>query len=201
MKNRGYLSKSEIIKLKLDIGKNNLISRNVRFYSKTLKIGNNCRIDDDVVLKGKVVLKNNIHLARGCTLSGGDKGIFIDNLTAISNYVQMYSGSDDYRREYIPSANLSKKMMEKYSKIYSDKIKIGKAVLIGNMSCLLPGAVFEDFSSCSAYSIVNFLVKSGQFINGNFKKKILYQRDLRVMKDKYLKIMTDLKIDGGHGKN
>ena len=201
MKNSGYLSESEIIKLKLDIGKNNLISRNVKFYSKTLKIGNNCRIDDDVVFKGKVILKNNIHLARGCTLSGGDKGIFIDNLAAVSNYVQMYSASDDYKREYMPSATLSNKMMKKYSKLYSDKIKIGKAVLIGNMSCILPGATFEDFSSCSAYSIINFLVKSGHFINGNLKKKILYERDLRVMKDKYLKLMTDLERNGGRGKN
>ena len=35
--------------------------------------------DDDVVLKGKIQLKNNVHISRGCTLSGDIKGIIMDD--------------------------------------------------------------------------------------------------------------------------
>ena len=89
MKNKNFYSEKELLNLKISVGKNCQISKKVSFYSKEIKIGNRCRIDDDVVLKGKIRLKNNVHIARGCTLSGDELGIIIDDFSALSNYVQI----------------------------------------------------------------------------------------------------------------
>ena len=94
MKNKNFYSRKELLNLNVVVGKNCQISKKVSFYSKEIKIGNRCRIDDDVVLKGKIQLKNNVHISRGCTLSGDEKGIFMDDFSGLSNYVQIFSTSD-----------------------------------------------------------------------------------------------------------
>ena len=167
------------------IGKNCKISKKTRFYNVSGSIGNNVRIDDDVVLKGKINLSSNIHLCRGCTLSGGKKGIFIDKFVAISNFVQIFSSTDDYFYPAIPTAVFDSKMVKKYCKVISKKINIGKCVLIGSMSVLIPGANIKNFSSVGAFSLVNKTIPSGfYFSNQNQFKK----RDIKKIKNIYRKI-------------
>ncbi len=99
-----------------------MISNKISTYNLSCILGDNVRIDDDVQLKGKIELKSNVHLARGCTLSGGSHGIFIDEFTSLANFVQIYSESDDYFNPSIPVATLSLILRKKFSKIYSKKI-------------------------------------------------------------------------------
>ena len=74
----GFYSKTEQKKLGLKrIGRDCKISKLSRFISKDIIIGDRCRIDDDVVFKGKIQLGNNIHIARGCTLSGVKKELLL----------------------------------------------------------------------------------------------------------------------------
>ncbi len=171
------------------IGKNCKISKKASFYNVSGSIGNNVRIDDDVILKGNISLSSYVHLARGCTLSGGKKGIFIEKLTAISNFVQIFSSSDDYFYSAIPSVALEPKMREKYSKIISKKINIGKCVLIGSMSIILPGANIKNFSSVGALCIVRKMIPEGfYFSNRNELKK----RDIKKLKKIFRKINMEL---------
>ena len=54
-----YLNKKQQFKLGINkIGRNCKISKKIRGYSLNCKIGNNVRIDDDVVLKGKIIIKS-----------------------------------------------------------------------------------------------------------------------------------------------
>lgn len=176
MINSGFYSKKEISNLNLKkVGKDCVISNLTRFYSKNVIIGNRCRIDDDVVFKGKIILGDNVHLARGCTLSGGNKGIELKSFAAISNFVQFFASSDDYLNPYIPAATLNENLKSKFSKIYESKITIGKSVLIGSMSCILPGTVMMDFSSAGAFSLIYGKISKGTFVqsfkNDNIQKK------------------------------
>jgi len=171
------------------IGKNCKISKKTSFYNVSGSIGNNVRIDDDVVLKGKINLNSNIHLCRGCTLSGGKKGILIDKFVAISNFVQIFSSTDDYFYPAIPTAVFDSKMVKKYCKVISKRINIGKCVLIGSMSVLIPGANIKDFSSIGAFCLVNKTVPSGYyFSNQNELKK----RDIKKIKIIFRKINKKL---------
>ena len=186
----GFYSKIEQKKLGLKkIGKDCKISKLSRFISKDIIIGDRCRIDDDVVFKGKIKLGNNIHIARGCTLSGGEKGIILDDFAALSNFVQVFTSTDHYISNSIPSATLNKKNQRKFSNVISKNIKIGKSVLVGSFSVILPGCVLEDFSSVAAHCIVYDKVKKGNFLNTNNIIKTIKLRDFKDMQKK-MKILN-----------
>ena len=189
-----YYSNKELINLGCKkIGKNCKISKKIFIYSSCIEIGDNVRIDDLVTLKGKVVLKNNVHLAKGCTLSGGTKGIFLDDFAALSNFVQLFTLSDDYTAPYITSATLSNIASENYSKIYDKSIYIGKNVLIGSMCLILPGANIGDYSSIGAFSVVYEKIENGLYFS-NHNKVIKKKRDIDLLKIKMIKIKKYLKL-------
>ena len=122
-----YLTNSKLKKIGFKkIGKNCKISKSISTYNLIGSLGDNIRIDDDVQLKGKIDLKSNVHIARGCTLSGAKHGIFVDDLVSLANYVQIYSSSADYYSPSIAVATLNSEMRKKFSKVYEKKIKIGK---------------------------------------------------------------------------
>lgn len=186
MDSEEFYTKKELKSKGISTGVKCRISKKVRFYSSQITIGNRCRIDDDVVLKGKVVISNNVHLARGCTLSGGKLGIYLDDFAALSNFVQIYTVSDNYFSPSLPAATLTDKEKEQYSSIISRKIQIGKSVLIGTFSVILPGSKLEDFSSVAAYSVVYTKINKGIFYNPNDKNKnqVFKLRDIKKMEKK-----------------
>ena len=108
-----YYTKKELISFGFKkVGSNIKISKLTRFYKCSGKIGNNVRIDDDVVIKGRLDLGNYIHIARGCTLSGGTKGIEIDNYTALSNFVQVFTITDNHASPTLPSVFVKQKLIK-----------------------------------------------------------------------------------------
>ena len=90
LEEKEFFNSSYFKNKKISVGSNHKISSLARFYGNKIKIGKNVRIDDDVVLKGKIKINSNVHIARGCTLSGGDKGIIIGSYTALSNFIQIF---------------------------------------------------------------------------------------------------------------
>ena len=190
-----YLTNKELKKLGfIKIGKNCKVSNRITCYSLSGKLGNNVRIDDDVVLKGKIYLKNNIHIARGCTLSGGNDGINIDDFSAISNFVQLFTKSDHYIEPGISGGTLDNAKRKKFSKTISNKIIIGKLVLVGAFSIILPGAKIGDYSSIGAYSIIHKKIKSGNYFANTKGKEIIKKRNINELKSKYKKIKLLLNI-------
>jgi acetyltransferase-like isoleucine patch superfamily enzyme len=187
-KNSEFLQKKELIKLGFyPVGNNVRISRKISVYGAKGKIDDRVRIDDDVVIKGKISFGQNVHIARGCTISGGKEGVYFDDFSAVSNFVQFFTKSDDYFYPAIPAATLKKNLIKKYSKVHSRKILIGKAVLIGAMSTILPGANIMDFASVGAYSVVYKKIDKGIYYC-NHNKVIKKKRDLPKMKKKFLQL-------------
>ena len=171
------------------VGKNCNISKYTRTYSANISIGNNSRIDDDVILKGKINIGSNVHLARGCTLSGGNKGIYIGDFSTFSNYVQIFSSSDDYQANAIPSGTLSKNLSKDYCALYESKIIIGEGCLFGSMCTILPGANVGDFSSFAAYSVIFKKFNGGIF----YSKEKKITRDKEMIKKKLASLKKKTK--------
>lgn len=189
---KNYLDKSQQTKLGiLKIGKNCKISKDIRGYALNCSIGNNVRIDDDVVLKGKIKIESNVHIARGCTISGGKKGIILKEFSTLSNYCQMFSESDDYSNTAISGGTLSEKERKKFCKIYAKEIIVGKSVIIGPFSIILPGANIGDFCTVGPYTCVYKKIKSGFYVSNAALKKIVYKKrnisNLKNIYEKYLK--------------
>ena len=189
-KQNTFLNRRELLNMGFkSVGKNCVISRKIATGGLDCRIGDNIRIDDDVLLKGKIVMESNIHISRGCTLSGGNKGIIIKEFTAVSNYVQFFTKSDDYFQPYLPAATLSKKLSNKYSKVINKKISVGRCVLVGSMSVLLPGAEVGDFSSIGAYCTLINKIPSGYYFSNRYSKKnVLKKRNIVLMKKRLLEV-------------
>jgi acetyltransferase-like isoleucine patch superfamily enzyme len=188
--NVGYLTINQLKKKGFkNVGKNCMISNKISTYNLSCILGDNVRIDDDVQLKGKIELKSNVHLARGCTLSGGSHGIFIDEFTSLANFVQIYSESDDYFNPSIPVATLSLILRKKFSKIYSKKILIGKCCLVGSLTIILPGTIIHDYSSVGGLMIINKKIPRGFY----YSKKGLRRRKIIKFIELYSKIKKYLK--------
>ena len=145
-----YFSVARLTKIGFKrVGKNCKISKYTRVYNGNICVGNNVRIDDDVILKGNINIGSNVHLGRGCTLSGGRKGIYIGDFSAFSNYVQIFSVSDDYLADAIPAATLNKKELLK-------KLNILSIDIIGNNSSDVVIKINSYFAFCIPALIANF---------------------------------------------
>jgi acetyltransferase-like isoleucine patch superfamily enzyme len=172
------------------IGNNCKISKYIRTYKANITCGNFVRIDDDVILKGKIQIGSNVHLGRGCTLSGGKKGIFIGDFSTFSNFVQIFSISDNYRADALPSGTLNKKLTRKYCKLVESKILIGKGCLFGAMCLILPGAIIGNFSSFAAFSVIFKRIKKGIFYN----KEIKLVKNLKRIESKFKSLQLEIKL-------
>ncbi len=185
-----YLNKFELKKLGFSkIGKNNKISNSLKTFKFKGVLGSNNRIDEYVILKGNINLKNNIHLAKGCTLSGGKKGIYLDDFATLSNYVQIFTMSDDYKASALSGGTLTNHKRKKFSKIIEGKINIGKCCIIGPFSVILPNTKINDFASFSPMSLIYGKFQKGFFYSLNNKKK--YKKNYKKIEKLYNKFMKD----------
>ena len=188
-----YLTLSQLKKIGFKkIGKNCRISKSISAHNLIGTLGNNVRIDDNVQLKGKIDIKSYAHIARGCTLSGGNYGILLDEFSSLANYVQIFSSSDDYYSPSIPVGSLNDKIRKKFSKLYVKKITIGKCCLVGSLSVLLPGTNLEDFASIAALTVVNKKINRGIFFQSKSKEK-QKKRNIKLFEKLYRNIKKKIE--------
>ena len=188
-----YLTLSQLKRIGFKkIGKNCKISKSISTYNLIGSLGDNVRIDDNVQLKGKIDIKSYSHIARGCTLSGGNYGIFLDEFSSLANYVQIFTSSDDYYSPSIPVGSLKDKLREKFSKLYLKRITIGKCCLVGSLSVLLPGTNLGDFASIGALTVVNKKINKGIFFQSKSKEK-QKKRNIKLFEKLYKNIKKIVK--------
>ena len=134
------------------IGENVLISRKASIYgAKSISIGHNVRIDDFCILSGKISIGRNVHVAAYTALYGGTEGIFIEDFSNLSSRVSVYSVSDDYSGMSMTNPTIP----EKYKLVKSAPVHIGKHVIIGSTSVVLPGVEIAEGSSFGSFSFIN----------------------------------------------
>nr|AXR70420.1 dTDP-4-amino-46-dideoxy-D-glucose acyltransferase [Klebsiella aerogenes] len=137
-----------------EIGNNVKISKKASLYNcKKISIGNNVRIDDFCVLsagEGGILIGNNIHLAINSSIIGAGK-VTISDFANVSSRVAIYSSNDDYSGEFMTNPTVS----EEYTRVLHADVFIGKHVIIGCGSVVLPGVNIEDGVAIGALSLVN----------------------------------------------
>lgn len=133
-------------------GCNVRISRKASIYSADkLSIGDNVRIDDFCILSGHIEIGNFIHIAAYTALYGGDKGIYISDFSNLSSRISIYSVSDDYSGETMTNPMVP----ADYKNVTSEAVYIGKHVIIGSTSVVLPGVNIAEGSSFGSFSFIN----------------------------------------------
>lgn len=134
------------------LGDNVLISRKSSIYGACgISIGSNVRIDDFTILSGKITIGNYIHISAYTSLFAGSAGIVMDDFSGISSRCAVYAQSDDYKGNALTNPMVP----EEFRGVYGATVYIGRHVLIGTGSTVLPGVTLGEGSSFGAMTLIN----------------------------------------------
>ena len=148
------LTRSEIESMGFaSVGDNVHLSRKASYYNcANIVIGNNVRIDDFCVISagvGGINIGNYIHIAVYGVLIGAGK-ITLHDFSGLSSRVSIYSSSDDYSGENMTNPMVS----DEFTSVTHADVTIGRHVIIGAGSVVLPGVTLEEGVAIGALSLV-----------------------------------------------
>ncbi|WP_419569534.1 acyltransferase [Rheinheimera sp.] len=136
------------------IGSNVKISDKASIYNAgNIRIGNNVRIDDFVVLSAGaegIEIGSYIHIAVYSCLIGAGR-IELHDFANISSRVSIYSSSDDYSGETMTNPMVP----DELKAVHHAPVQIGKHVIIGSGSVVLPGVTLHEGAAVGALSLIN----------------------------------------------
>lgn len=117
-----------------------------------ISLGNHVRIDDFCILSpgtGGIVIGDYVHIAAYTCLIGAAR-ISLGDFANLSSRISVYSSSDDYSGEsmtnpMVPGA---------YKNVQSEEVIIGRHVIVGSGSVILPGVELGEGVAVGALSLV-----------------------------------------------
>lgn len=181
-----FLSKEQIESMGFkSVGENILLSDKASYYNcKNIDIGNNTRIDDFCVLsagEGGIEIGCHVHIAIGVSIMGAGK-IMIDDFAGLSSRVSIYSSNDDYSGEYMTNPMIP----SEFTNVTHGAVSIGKHVIVGSGSVILPNLTLEEGVAIGALSLVTKDCDAfGVYIGTPAKKVKERKRDLLELEKGY----------------
>ncbi|OAN49331.1 galactoside O-acetyltransferase [Paramagnetospirillum marisnigri] len=151
---QGYFSSDELRQFGFkEVGRNVMIAKNATIIGlANISIGNNVRIDGGVTIvaqSGRLALHDFIHIGSGCHLNCAG-GITMSSFSGLSQGVRIYSGTDDYTGESLTNPTVP----GKYAKTKIAPVELGRHVIIGSGTVILPGVTIGEGASVGALSLV-----------------------------------------------
>ena len=135
------------------VGKNAQISDRASFYNTAkISLGDNVRIDDFCVLSagiGGIHIGSYTHVAVFTLLIGAGK-ITLSDFCNISSRVSIYSSNDDYSGMTMTNPTLP----IEYTGVKHADVLLGKHVIIGCGSIILPGVSLEEGVAVGSMSLI-----------------------------------------------
>lgn len=168
----GFLTRQQIEDMGFaETGDNVRLSDKASYYNcKNIVIGNNVRIDDYCVISagmGGIELGSNIHVAAFCLMVGEGK-ITLHDFSGLSSRVSIYSSSDDYSGASLTNPTVS----SEFTDVKSADVSIGRHVIVGAGSVLLPGIILHQGVAIGALSLVSKSCKEFGIYSGVPVKRI-----------------------------
>lgn len=172
----GRLSREEIARMGFaSVGDNVMLSDRASFYNcARIVIGNNVRIDDFTVLSagnGGIHIGSYVHVAVGSSLMGAGK-ITLSDFSGVSSRVSIYSSSDDYSGAALTNPTVP----PEFAGVHHADVMLGKHVIIGSGSVILPGVILEEGVAIGALSMVNKSCPAFGIYHGNPARRIAERR-------------------------
>ena len=153
------------------VGDNVQISDRASFYGAArITLGNNVRIDDFCVLAagvGGIVIGDYVHIAVSASLIGSGK-ITMSDFSGISSRVSIHSSSDDYSGATMTNPTVP----SEYAGVTHADVFLGKHVIVGSGSVLLPGVTLEEGVAVGALSLVHKRCEAFGIYAGNPARRI-----------------------------
>lgn len=169
-----------------ELGSNVLISDKASLYGASrIKIGSNVRIDDFCVLsagEGGMEIGSYIHIAVYSSLIGAGK-ITLADFVNISSKVAVYSSNDDYSGEYMTNPMVP----AEYTNVAHADVYLGKHVIIGSGSVVLPGVTLHEGTAVGSLSMITKDCEAFGVYTGAPAKKIKNRkRELLMLEEKLI---------------
>jgi len=117
-----------------------------------IAIGSHVRIDDKVTIiaaEGRVSIGSYVHIGECCYLSAAG-GITLKDFCGLSQGVRVYSVTDDYEGGHLTNPTVPKEFLG----LEIAPVVIGRHVIVGSGSVILPGCTLGEGSSVGALSLV-----------------------------------------------
>ena len=153
------------------VGNDVFISDKANFYgASNISIGNNVRIDDFCIISANdngIEIGNFVHVAVYCSLIGSER-ITLSDFSGLSSRVSVYSSSDDYSGSYLTNPTVS----SEFTNVTSKPVFLGKHVIVGAGSVILPGVTIEEGCAVGALSLVTKSMDSYKIVAGNPAKVV-----------------------------
>lgn len=118
-----------------------------------ISIGDSVRIDDFCVLSagtGGIHIGNHVHIAVQTSIIGAGR-IEVRDFANLSSRVSVYSSSDDYSGAHMTNPTVP----NEFTDVTSAPVTIGRHVIIGCGSVVLPGTTLREGAAIGALSLVN----------------------------------------------
>jgi len=136
-----------------EIGENVLIKRTVQFYNpKRIALKSNIIIDDYSVISADEMVRigNNVHIHSHVCLYGRH-GIELQDFSGVSARSVLYTESDDFSGRSLTGPTVPDEFKPHYQ---TGKVKVGRHVVIGTNSTILPGVEIGEGAVVGAHSLV-----------------------------------------------
>ena len=184
--NQGYYTSEQLRKMQFKyVGENVQIAKNSTIIGlENISLGDNIRIDGNVTLacaSGYLKIGSYVHIGGGChiTCTGG---VELSDFSGLSQGVRIYSGTDDYSGNSLTNPTVPKK----YLNGTIEPVFIGRHVIIGSGSVVLPGVKIGNGSSVGALSLVTKSLEEWGVYSGAPVKRIKARKKNLLEKEKLL---------------
>ena len=149
-----FLTEEELAALGLaSCGEDVKISRKTSIYgAERIAIGDHVRIDDFCVISagaGGISIGSHVHIAVYVSVIGS-AAITLSDFVGLSSRVSVYSSNDDYSGSALTGPTIP----DRFRKIDSRPVHIGRHVVVGSGSVVLPGVTIHDGAAVGALSLI-----------------------------------------------
>lgn len=168
----GFMTREKIEEMGfLSVGKNPKLSDKASYYNcGNIALGDHVRIDDFSIIssgEGGIRIGSYIHIASHSLLQGA-ANITLQDYSGLSSRVSVYSSSDDYSG----AAMTNPTVPAEFTNVNSKAIMIGRHVIIGCGSIILPGVTLEEGVAIGALSKVSKDCQAFGIYSGTPAKRI-----------------------------
>jgi acetyltransferase-like isoleucine patch superfamily enzyme len=119
-----------------------------------------CKLLPDIELKNRIYRKTGMKIGRGVSIFGSNFDIFFPELIEIGDNTIIGNKTCILTHEFLGDG------------WRKGPVKIGKDVMVGTMSLIMPGVEIGDRATVAAYSLVNKDVEPGITVGGVPIKRI-----------------------------
>jgi acetyltransferase-like isoleucine patch superfamily enzyme len=156
------------------VGENVQIAKNCTIVGLgNIQIGDNVRIDVScsIIATGPMRLGSYIHIGAFCHLVSRG-GLTMEDFTGLSQRVSVYTASDDYSGRHMTNPMVH----AEFTGCRVAAVHLGRHVIVGSGSVILPGANIGEGSAVGALSLVTRAVEPWAVYSGTPARKVSERR-------------------------